>query len=256
MTTCKYATTLIFSGLVTLSLLFKGCECVPKDFHVVLDFLAMLGGGIFCSTLVSWLIDIQNQKRDKETRQKQREYILASVKHQFLRLYEREFFEVSAYYTEHIVHNDVKWIRENLSIINIGSMLTRMIDEIECTEKTNDGCIVISLETIRHSEQKEQHLVKRNRIYYDALHQNLLELSKHYNTYLISGIFTETQIDALRDLTFEIGDILTFSVEDFIDDGTILSLKKLFFEKTGSLVTSLDIPKETLVSVHYKKISE
>jgi hypothetical protein len=69
---------------------------------------------------------------------------------------------------------------------------------------------------------------------------------------LISGIFTEPQIDALKLLAMEIHDILTFAPEEDIDDGTILEFKKILFEKTSEILPILNIGAEEKVRVHYR----
>ena len=198
MTKKRYVVYLVVSGIFTLALLVKLCPLFPSNLYVVLDLIAMLGGGVFCSTLVSWFVEAQNKKREIQSQEKQREYILASVKSSFLRLYERELHEFSGYYNKYIAKNSANWVREELQITAIAQKLTWLINKFE-EEKNNESSsevITISLDYLKHRDDQNRALVSRNQLYYKSLHKHLLELSSHYSTYLISGIFSEQQIDA------------------------------------------------------------
>ena len=253
MTRWKYLCWVIIGAALTLVLLFKHCSFVPSSWHIALDISAMFGSGIFCSTLVSWFIDAQNKKRDNESQKRQREYILATVKNGFKRLYAQEFSQFSNYHTKYISSGKSSWIKADLPINEIGKKLVWLIGEIERDETYKDKeFIIITAESIKRSEDSHSNLIQRNRLYYEVLHQNLLELSAHFTTYLLSGILTEGQIEGLKELTSDLYNVLIFSPDDSENDDTILAFKKLFFEKTDELITLLEIPKETRILVHYK----
>ena len=250
----NYILLLVFSGIPTFLLLLKMCPCIPETWNIIWDLCAIFGGGVFCSTLVSMFVEGQNAKRDQREQEHQREYILAAARNSFLRIYERELVEISNYHIKYISSKEIPWSIEHLTPGEMSNKLIKMLDEIENAEAKLLGEHVITVETIRRSEQKYLFLVKKNHLYYQALHQNLLELSTHYTTYLISGIFTEPQIDALKMLAMEIHDILTFAPEDDIGDGTILEFRKMLFERTSEILPILNICAEEKVRVHYRDV--
>lgn len=91
----KYIRIIVISLIMTLTLLLKMCECITVPWTILCDFIAMIGGGILCSTIVSWIIDEQNKNKEKRAREEQRKYIFSSVKNSFIRLFERELFQLS-----------------------------------------------------------------------------------------------------------------------------------------------------------------
>jgi len=231
MTKKKYIVYLIVSGILTLLLLLKLCPCFPSTLHVVLDLIAMLGGGVYCSTLVSWFVEAHNTKRDEEKQKMQREYILAATKSRLLRLYERELSGFTTYFDKHIKHNDAKWIREDLQITDIAEKLIWLINQIEADEKKELEAHLITLESMQRNTQKHLFLVEQNQMQYKSLLQNLEELGTQFTTYLLSDIFNEQQIDTLKDLALDVHDIITFAPEEGIGDGTILVSKKCYLRK-------------------------
>ena len=254
MTKKQYAGCLAISGLTTLLLLLKLCPWIPDTLHIAWDLCAIFGGGVFCSTIVSWFVETQNAKQSKKEQARHREYILAATKSSFLRLYERELVEISNYHVKHISSKEQPWSIEYLEPSTIANKLIRMLDEIETAEMKVLSEHIITVDTIRRSEQRYLFLIKRNQLYYQILHQNLLELATHFTTHLILGIFTEQQIEALKVLTMEIHDILAFAPEDDIGDGTILAFKKMLFEKTSEILPILNITAGEKVRVHYRDV--
>ena len=236
------------------TLLLKLCPWIPDTLHIAWDLCAIFGGGIFCSTLVSWFVEAQNAKRNKEEQARQREYILAATRNSFIRMYERELVEISNYHIKYISCKKQPWSIEHLEPCTIANKLIRMLAEIETAEMKVSSEHVITTDTIRRSKQRYLFLVKQNQLYYQMLHQNLLELATHFTTHLISGIFTEQQIESLKVLTMEIHDILAFAPEDGIGDGTILEFKKMLFEKTSEILPILNITAEEKVRVHYRDV--
>ena len=67
----KYLPWLSIGAVLTLSLPIKLCACVSDGFKIAVDIAAMLGGGIFCSALVSCFVERQNEKYKREVQKKQ-----------------------------------------------------------------------------------------------------------------------------------------------------------------------------------------
>lgn len=255
MTKRKYISYLAISGAFTFALLLKLWAFIPDRLYVILDFIAMLGGGVFCSTLVSWFIEVQNGKKEDQKQDEQRNYILSSARNTFLRLYERELFMLSSYIT-HAANNSADFIHEPMNIKDISSKLTWILSRIESDMDRESGSdeIIITADTIRQHKLQNIYLVSQNEPYYKSLNQHLSELSTQYTSYYISGIFSEAQIDSLKSLSFDIHDILVFSQDGDIGDGSILEFKKMLFENTAEILPVLGIPEDTQVDVRYRNI--
>jgi hypothetical protein len=254
MTKRNYIICLILSGLTTLLLLLKLFPWYPVNQYVWLDLAAIFGGGVFCSTIVSWIVEAQNAKRDQETQQKQREYILATVKSRFIRLYERELLELCTCYSKYQSSGNHPWINEDMPISSFSSKIIWLLDEFIFSERRYYESHHLNIEIIRQREKMFTHLFSNNLIYYKTLHQNLMELSTQFTTFLIAGVFTEEQIDVLKDLTFDLQDIINFSSTDDIDTETCLTFKKLLFEKTEKNLHALGISLDTSAHAHYRNV--
>ena len=254
MTKKKYIACLAISGIITLLLLLKLLPFFPSSQYVWLDLMAIFGGGIFCSTIVSWVVESQNANRDNEKQIQQRKYILASAKGRLQRLYERELSSFSMYFDKYIQNNNANWLREEIQITKIANMLIAVIHQIETNEQEELEAHVITPETIRRNSQKHLYLVEQNQMQYKSLLQNLEELETHFTTYLLSGILDEQQIDALKTLALDVHDIIAFAPDEGLGDGTILEFKKMLFEKTSEIIAVLDIPADSMISAHYKDV--
>ena len=252
----KYIRIIVISLIMTLTLLLKMCECITVPWTILCDFIAMIGGGIFCSTIVSWIIDEQNKNKEKRAREEQRKYIFSSVKNSFIRLFERELFQLSNYYAEFMVKKPVKWIKEEINLPEMSKKLVWLLNEIEMAEEDEreGDILIITLESVRRDEEKRKYLVKNNEFYYRALHQILSELSTFYSTYMIAGLLNEEQIELLKELTWDIHDVMLFEPDIGVDDGTILVFKKSLFEKMSQYFSVFSILENEKVHVHYKDV--
>lgn len=215
-------------------------------------------GGILCSTIVSWIIDEQNKQKEKRDREEQRKYIFSSAKNIFIRLFERELYEISNYYAKHRIKHSVGWIKEEINLQEMSEKLVWLLNEIEIAEEDEqkEDILVITVESMRRDEDKKNKLVKNNEFYYRSLHQALSELSTFYSTYMIAGILNEEQIELLKELTWDIHDILLYEPDIGVDDGTILMFKKNLFEKMCQYLSVFGIGENDKVHVHYKGVFE
>jgi hypothetical protein len=80
-------------------------------------------------------------------------------------------------------------------------------------------------------------------------------LSANFALFLSSGIFTEKDIDNLKSLTSDVEDVIMFSSDLELDDGTVLVIKKVLFEKTVEIMAALNIPAGTNFSCQYKPMN-
>lgn len=105
----EYIFMIVLGLVMTLAMFIKMCDGITKFWTILCDFTAMIGGGILCSTIVSYVIDKQNKKREQRDREEQRKYIFSSVKNNFMRLFERELFEISDYYAKYMMEYSGSW---------------------------------------------------------------------------------------------------------------------------------------------------
>ena len=252
----KYIYMLGISLIMTMAMLLKMLECLTEPWTILCDFIAMIGGGIFCSTIVSWIIDEQNKNKELREREEQRKYVFSSVKNSFIRLFERELLVISSYYAEYITRHSNKWVKEEITLPEMSKKLVWLLSEIEMEEEKQKECdtLIITLESLKLDEEKKKYLVTDNELYYRLLHQSLSELSTFYNTFLIAGLLNEEQIEQLKELTWDIHDVLLYEPNIGVDDGTILVFKKTLFEKMCQYLSVFDILENEKVNVHYKDV--
>lgn len=253
----SYVCMFVIGGILSLTMLLDLFD-IPCWASVVCSFMSMLGSGVLCSSLVSFLIEKQNEARDKKLKSEQREYLIRSVKYRFMRLCEREFSEMSYYYSNYILHNNTKLSKSDFTIEHIGCSICDLLKKIEQNEtikKASTSEIIVSPETIKFSATKFRHLVSSNTPYYNSLIQSLTDLSVDYPLLLSTRIFTDTDIENLKELASLLEDVIRFSSEMDLEDGTVLEFKKILFEQTSSILSSLNISADTVISCIYKPVA-
>lgn len=212
----------------------------------------MLGSGIFCSTLVSWIIETQNKKREKVIQKEQREYVLSTVKNSFCMVYKRELESFSDYCNNRIIPNKCRLKNTKHTLIEIKERLIHLIDKngFVRTAEENGRTVTINESTLRDSEM-HYCLIKRNLIYYKLLHQHLLELATHFTFYLLSNVLTEKEIDAINEFTSDIHNVILLHPDDYENAENILNFKKIVFQKTDTILPLLSISEEMQIDVRY-----
>ena len=218
------------------------------------DFIVMIGSGIFCSTVVSWIIDLQNKKKQECERDEQRNFILSSVRNSYIRVFERELKEMALYYSKYLLEQKADWHKEDIPIVEIKEKILCLLEKFEQAEAEERETHTITVETINQNDVKRKMLAINNRFYYTQLHQNIEELSVYYNWFLISNILTEEKIELLKELAWDVEDVLRFEPEFGLDDGSIIEFKKIFFEKTSKFTVALDISENDKIHVHYNNV--
>lgn len=220
-----------------------------------LDFVVMIGNGVFCSIIISWLIDEQNKAKEKRVQNEQRKYIFSTIKNNYIRIFERELKEMSVYYAKHVADSEVEWCKEEVSIEEIAKKILWLLQVIEKKE-TEDDSHTITTSTIKQSEDKRKMLSSNNRIYYNQLYQNLNDIAVNYNWFYVSNILSEEQIELLKELTWDVHDVLMIEPDIGIGDGSVLEFKKIFFEKTNTFLSVLDITENHKTHIHYKNFKK
>lgn len=244
----------VVGGFLSLAMLLDLFD-IPAWASTVCAWLSMLGGGVLCSALVSWSFEKQNQQREQKQKNAQKEYLLKSVKDGFQRLCEREFFMLSCFWTTHIQNEGYKLRRETFALKTVGQNICDLLTKIEKHEenkRNSDEIIVITLESMKFDEIKKKQLASGNMVYYNSMLQSLTELLDEAPLFLSSGIFSNTDIENLKSIRGDIQDVISFSSDYELEDGTLIAFKKILFEKTEEIMTMLDIPADTQISCQYR----
>lgn len=250
----KYLLMMLVGIFFTLLLLNKLFDDIPMWATISLDILAMLGSGVFCSAVVSWIIDKQNQKVSNKRREEQRNFILSSAQRSIVNIYKRELTELSIYHTNYILKEKGKWIKSELTLSEMGKKIVSLLNEIkefENTQVITADMTVIDSDYIRREDHKYPHLAKNTRFYYESLYQDMQYIISQADSYFINEIFDKKQIEEFKLFTWDIQDNVSFSSEQEVFDGTLLETKLTFFEKTDEIISLLKIfdKKEFL---HYR----
>ena len=249
----SYVWMFLVGGFSSLLMLVNMCE-IPEWLTHVFSFASVIGSGIFCSALVTYLVEKQNEKHEERQKEIQQKYALDSVQRKFIRLCEREYKELSCYYSKYILKTKDSLIREDLSIKTVTQKVHYLLTEIEKYEENQkDEEIGITKESLELSDIRWHYLVTSKLDIYKSLIELLMRLLDDTAVYISLSIFDNERIQNLRYLACEIQDIVNFSSDTLLDDGSIIVFKKLFFEHANETLTNLKISYDNIVSCQHMK---
>lgn len=164
-----------------------------KVLATILNILAMLGSGIFCSAIVSLVFEINNSRRDEKERKIKRTYILNDIYNSTNAIILREIMYSSRFCLE--FNNDRKINKTPISVKNaIDKTLTFFNETIDiyCSNK-------LTSETIK--EKNEVHLgrvCKLGSSEYKKLLEEIKEIVSKSHIFLMDGTLSTAQIDCLN----------------------------------------------------------
>jgi len=250
----SYVWMFLIGGFCSLLMLVNMSK-IPEWLTYVFSFASVIGSGIFCSALVTYLVEKQNKKREERQKEIQQKYALDSVQRKFIRLCEREYRELSCYYSKYILKTKDALIREDFSIETVTQKVHYLLTEIEKYEEVqnNNEEIVITMESLELDDIRWHYLVTSNLDIYKSLIELLMRLLDDAAVYISLSIFDNEHIESLRDLVYEIQDIVNFSSDKLLDDGSIIVFKKLFFEHANETLANLKISSDNIVSCQHMK---
>ena len=79
-------------------------KCV---WDTIFNIVAMIGSGILCSAVVSYIIEISNNKRDEKLKQEQQKYIFSSAKDSLLWLFSLEYKNKFRLFSEYTIAKNI-----------------------------------------------------------------------------------------------------------------------------------------------------
>lgn len=241
---------MLSSGLILTFMLFVKllpCVVVSELIKIFIDVFAMLGSGVFCSAIVALIIE----KQTKETQDRQRKFILASAKDRFITLYSRELAVLSVCNSKYFLKQPLNWKERNLTLKEISDKLLLLMEQFKHSPKLMDIDKAYTLEDINIEKQKDICILEKNRILYEGLYENLLDILEEANYYLISGVLDEDIIEKISNLKWNFQDILNCSTKEYSDEELVIDFKKILFEKTPEILSIFEIGDKETFRVHY-----
>ena len=112
-------------------------------------------------------------------------------------------------------------------------------------------CITISIETIKNTDIRNERLFSNNSIYYKSLLDDITNLSNNFPIYLSSQVFNKSDVNEIYNLADEIQDVIMFSSEMDLEDGTNLAFKEILFKEMDTILSILDINSNTIISCQH-----
>lgn len=218
----------------------------------IFNIVAMIGSGILCSAVVSYIIEISNNKRDEKLKQEQQKYILSSAKDSLLWLFSLEYKNLSEYLTLSDTTNKFKTNKTELEVKEILNEVSNYLSQITnnasiCFQFTN----VIDSNYLTRIKRRDDLAFKNNLPYYEKLNKELLKINEDSNYYYTTEIFTKEQLKIIQDIQIDIDQIIYYSNENNLD--ILFEFKEMFITNISKHLNLFNI-KESDKIVCYDKV--
>ena len=226
-------------GILLTLLLFLN-DCVYGCWKQVINILAMLGSGVFCSAIVSWIIEHNNIKMINEERLIQSKFVLRRV---FNRLNTYIFWEIGQLSQYSLLSiEDSKKKREfneftQKEIIDkINEYLLAINDSIESIYQWSD---VIDSKYLKRVEKRDSLVFKQVLPIVKRLKEEITNVLSDVSMYYINEVLDGDKVKALEELEIMLVDIINFSEGESIE--LTLEFKKIFFENLQGILERLEV---------------
>ncbi len=246
----KYIWMIIIGFVLTIS--FVTTIWLKDVWDTIFNIVAMIGSGILCSAVVSYIIEISNNKRDEKLKQEQQKYILSSVKDSLLWLFSLEYKNLSEYLILGDTTNKYKTNKKELKVEEALNEVSNYLKEI-----TNNATIcflytnVIDSNYLTRIKRRDDLAFKNNLPYYERLNKELLKINGDSNYYYTTGIFTKEQLKIIQDIQIDIDQIIYYSNENNLD--ILFEFKEMFITNISKHLNLFNI-KESDKIVCYDKV--
>ena len=246
----KYFWMMLAGSIATLSII--ATIWTDKTWTVIFNLIAMLGSGILCSAVVSYIIEISNNKRDEKLKQEQQKYILSSAKDSLLWLFSLEYKNLSEYLTLSDTTNKFKTNKKELEVKETLNEVSNYLSQITnnasiCFQFTN----VIDSNYLTRIKRRDDLAFKNNLPYYERLNKELLRINGDSNYYFTTGIFCKEQLSVIRDMQIDVDQIIYHSNENNLD--TLFEFKEMFITNISKHLSLFNI-KEYDKIICYDKV--
>lgn len=246
----KYIWMIVIGFVLTIS--FIATIWLKGAWNTVFNIFAMIGSGILCSAVVSYIIEISNNKRDENLKQEQQKYILSSVKYSLLWLFSLEYKNLSEYLTLSDATNKFKTDKKELAVEKVLNEVSNYLSQITnnasiCFQFTN----VIDSNYLTRIKRRDDLAFKNTLPYYEKLNKELLKINEDSNYYYTTGIFSKEQLSVIRDMQIDVDQIIYHSNENNLD--ILFEFKEMFITNISKHLNLFNI-KESDKIVCYDKV--
>ena len=249
----KYIAMVVIGVILTLSLIVT--LWLPENHWSVVAFniLAMLGSGVLCSAIVSWIIEWNNDKTLDKEHQRQREFFFRSLQSGIDTLIVFELLNLSGFV---LLKNEgirksqqKKWSRQAI-VAHLQEYVDQIINSIEvfCQHpKTTDSTYFDKI------IERNNLAFKNTGGYYRYLDTTLSMLLSESNIYFINGVLTEQQIKGIQSVQQAIQEVLGVS-EDDLD--TLFEMKRLFFKELHDCMHLFEMDSDKEIRCYVKELKK
>lgn len=248
----KYIWMIIIGFVLTIS--FIATIWLKDAWNTIFNIIAMIGSGILCSAVVSYIIEISNNKRDENLKQEQQKYILSSVQDSLLWLFSLEYKNLSEYLTLSDTTNKYKTNKKELEVEKTLNEVISYLSQITnnasiCFQFTN----VIDSNYLTRIKRRDDLAFKNNLPYYERLNKELLKICEDSNYYFTTGIFTKEQLSVIRNIQIDVDQIICYSNENNLD--TLFEFKEIFIKNISKNLSLFNIKESDKIICYDKVIS-
>ena len=235
----KYIIMLSVGLLFSFSLCFTIIEGCPYWVNLLMDIFTMLGSGLVCSTVVSWCVELNNMKREKQLINRQRIFALSAV--------------VSR--TKYLIKNEIK----NMSGFLI--MREERKRKVRKAKASIEECVnnlhnmLIRINSIMKAEYKPSPLKERMLFAdmvpaYQALNRNVLNVLSDSSVYFVNGVLDEESVEKLQEFQERLNEIISLSYASSVEE--VIEEKLAFIEEILTILPAIYIdisqPMEYLIN--------
>ena len=233
-----YLIMIICGVILTLSLI--ATIWTNDEIDLIFNILAMLGSGVFCSAIVSWIVEHNNIKMIKEERLIQSKFVLRRV---FNRLNTYIFWEIGQLSQYSLLSiEDSKKKREfneytQKEIIDkINEYLLAINNSVESIYQWSD---VIDSKYLKRVEKRDSLVFKQILPIVKRLKEEITNVLSDVSMYYINEVLDDDKVKALEELEIMLVDIINFSEGESIE--LTLEFKKMFFENLQGILERLEV---------------
>ncbi len=189
---------MFWAGLGLTCCLFFELIKLPCWLGVIINIVSIIGSGVLCSAIVSWLVEESNKKQKIETAKEQRKFILSTLCLQSKSILRWEIRALSQY--SHIRFSGKRKVVLVESAIDDGvKTLKELIMELnQSDDSIEQDSWKIDIEYMKRRELKPKYLYQELMPYYRAIHKTLISIIENSHIYLLGEILNQKDIEILK----------------------------------------------------------
>ena len=222
------------------------------NIDAIINIVAMVGSGVFCSAIVALFTELRNERILELEHNRQREYILSSLKNSLKFFFVWELKQISSYSILAKTDNK-KTNKYELSVLDSINKIINYLEQISSSIETiYQYSSVIDSEYLKRMKARNNLAYESVLPYYKNLQSIISSLIIDSNNYLISGVLNEKKINTLKDMQQDISTIIDYSNEDGLE--LLFEFKLLFFKNLSEYLDAIEINKSEKLNCHIIEI--